>query len=60
MTKGRPTLYRPEYADRARRAYERGAWDEDMAEELNISLAALYRWLRETVLATCRAIAAPD
>ena len=44
MTKGRHTLYRPEHAEQARRAYERGACDEDMAEELNINIATLYRW----------------
>jgi len=44
MTKGRRTLYRPEHAEQARRAYERGACDEEMAEELNISIATLYRW----------------
>jgi hypothetical protein len=47
MTKGRPTLYRPEHADQARRAYERGTCDEDVAEELNIGTATLYRWRRK-------------
>lgn len=31
MTKGRPTRYRPEYADQARQAYELGAINEDIA-----------------------------
>lgn len=44
MTKGRRTLYRPEHAEQARRAYERGACDEELAEELKISIATLYRW----------------
>jgi len=44
MTKGRPTRYRPEYADQARQAYELGACDEDIARFFKIDISTFYRW----------------
>ena len=44
MTKGRPTRYRPEYADQARQAYELGACDEDVARLFKIDISTFYRW----------------
>jgi hypothetical protein len=44
MTKGRPTSYRPEYADQARQAYELGACDEDVARLFDVDISTFYRW----------------
>jgi hypothetical protein len=44
MKKGRPTRYRPEYADQARQAYELGAIDEDIARLFDVDISTFYRW----------------
>lgn len=44
MTKGRPTRYRPEYANQARQAYALGACDEDIARFFEIDISTFYRW----------------
>jgi len=44
MTKGRPTSYRPEYADQARQAYELGAIDEEVARLFHVDISTFYRW----------------
>lgn len=44
---GRPTEYRPEYCDLAKRLCESGATDQELADVLRIHRATLYRWLGE-------------
>lgn len=44
MTKGRPTSYRPEYANQARQAYELGAIDEEVARLFDVDISTFYRW----------------
>jgi len=44
MTKGRPTSYRPEYAEQARQAYRLGACDEDIARLFDVDISTFYRW----------------
>jgi hypothetical protein len=46
---GRPTLYRPELAEQARRLALLGLNDEDMAQALNIDRNTLGQWKREHV-----------
>lgn len=41
---GRPTDYRPEYADQARKLFERGATDVEVAEFFDVHVSTLYRW----------------
>lgn len=42
--KGRPTDYRPEMAEQARIACERGATDDDLAELLGVTRRTVLRW----------------
>ena len=44
MPRGRPTRYRPEYANQARQAYQLGACDEDIARFFEIDISTFYRW----------------
>jgi hypothetical protein len=44
MPRGRPTSYRPEYAEQARQAYALGACDEDIARFFEITIRTFYRW----------------
>jgi hypothetical protein len=44
---GRPTGYRPEFCDKARRFCENGATDREVAEALGIHTATYYRWRAE-------------
>ena len=44
MTKGRPTTYRPAYADIARKAYANGSTAEEVADLLEIDISTFYRW----------------
>ena len=41
---GRPTLYRPEYADQARRLCLLGLTDEELAGFFEVSLSTIYEW----------------
>jgi transcriptional regulator with XRE-family HTH domain len=47
MKKGRPSTYRPEHAQAASAAYERGLTDTDVAGLLGITPSTLYRWRTE-------------
>ena len=44
MPRGRPTTYRPAYADIARKAYANGSTAEEVAALLEIDSATFYRW----------------
>ena len=44
MAAGRPTSYKPEYAERAKELCERGATDVELAEEFDVSVRTLHRW----------------
>ena len=44
MKPGPTTRYKPAYIEEARRAYEGGASDKDVARRLNIDVSTLYRW----------------
>lgn len=41
---GRPTLYRPEYADQAKKLCELGATDQEMADFFEVDVRTVYRW----------------
>jgi hypothetical protein len=41
---GRPTDYRPEYAEQARKLCELGATDADIADFFKVSDRSIYRW----------------
>jgi hypothetical protein len=41
---GRPTDYKPEYAEEARRQCEEGATDVELADYFGVSVRTLYRW----------------
>ncbi|MFA6115667.1 MAG: hypothetical protein WC729_16830 [Sphingomonas sp.] len=45
MKKGRPTGYRPEFAEKARSLCRLGVDNADLAEIFSVSSATLYRWL---------------
>jgi hypothetical protein len=46
MPRGRPTLYRPEYAEQATKLCQLGATNERIAEFFGVSLTAVQTWLR--------------
>jgi hypothetical protein len=41
---GRPSEYKPEYAEQARRQCEEGATDQELADFFEVSVRTLYRW----------------
>jgi transposase-like protein len=41
---GRPTLYQPEFAAKARELCEQGATDQELADFFEVSARTLYRW----------------
>jgi hypothetical protein len=41
---GRPTDYRPEFAQEAAEQCERGATDQEIADYFEVSVRTLYRW----------------
>lgn len=41
---GRPTIYRPEFAEQARRLCEYGATDADIASFFNVGVSTIYVW----------------
>lgn len=53
---GAPTLYRPEYADLARKFCLLGATDEKLAELFEVSVATIYNWKNDNpdFLESCR------
>jgi len=57
MPAGRPTNYRDEYADQARRLCELGATDLELAEFFEIDVRTLYRW-KHTQPEFCQAVIA--
>lgn len=44
---GKPTEYRSEYCDIAKRLCEQGSTDQEIADVLRVHRATLYRWLSE-------------
>ena len=44
--RGRPTLYRPEYPDLARRFCQLGGTNEDLADYFEVSRSTIDEWLR--------------
>lgn len=44
---GRPTAYKAEYAEIARRACQIGFTDQELAELLNVTVRTLYNWKSE-------------
>ncbi|MEO7424958.1 MAG: helix-turn-helix domain-containing protein, partial [Fibrobacteria bacterium] len=44
MTAGRPTTYRPEYAEQARKLCRNGATDREIADILGVCVRTFYRW----------------
>lgn len=47
MPAGRPTTYRPEYAEQARKLCRNGATDREVADILGICVRTFYRWRAE-------------
>ena len=47
MTAGRPTLYKPEYAERARKLCRLGATDSQVADFFDIGTTTFYRWRQD-------------
>lgn len=45
--RGRPTDFKPEYVDQARKLCELGATDDELADFFEIHRATLYRWKLE-------------
>lgn len=52
---GRPTKYRPEYVDQARKLCMLGATDVELADFLDIDVGTFYRW-RNTHEEFCKAV----
>lgn len=44
---GRPTLYRPEYAEQVRKLARLGATDMEIADFFGVNVATIYRWANE-------------
>ena len=44
---GRPTKYRAEYVDQARKLCELGATDVELAAFFNVSIRSIYQWAAE-------------
>ena len=44
---GRPTLYRPEYCEQARKLCQLGATDLEMADFFGVDVRTFYRWKAE-------------
>lgn len=42
--RGRPSLYRPELAEQARKLCELGATDTELADFFNVDVRTIYRW----------------
>lgn len=42
--RGRPSSYKPEYAEQARKLCELGATDNDLADFFEVSTRTIYRW----------------
>ena len=49
MTAGRPTLYKPEYAEQARKLCRLGATDSQVADFFDIGTTTFYRWRQDHV-----------
>jgi hypothetical protein len=47
MTAGRPTLYKPEYAEQARKLCRLGATDSQVADFFEIGTTTFYRWRQD-------------
>ena len=47
MPAGRPTTYRPEYAEQARKLCRNGATDREIADILGVCVRTFYRWRAE-------------
>lgn len=45
--RGRPALYKPEYAEQARKLCQLGATDLDLADFFDVSIRTIYRWQAE-------------
>lgn len=41
---GRPTLYKPEYAEQAKKLCELGATDQELADFFDVTDRTIYRW----------------
>ena len=46
---GRPTKYRPEFAEQAQKLCELGATDFELAKFFNVDTATIYRWKNSNV-----------
>lgn len=44
---GRPTAYKPDFCEQARKLAELGATDREIAEFFNVNERTLYRWVHE-------------
>lgn len=47
MTAGRPTLYRDEYVEQARKLCNLGATDSDLADFFGVNTTTIWRWQNE-------------
>lgn len=47
MPAGRPTLYKPEYCDDARRMCFLGATNKQLADHFDVSLKVIEKWITE-------------
>jgi hypothetical protein len=52
---GRPTSYRPEYAEQARKLCELGATDYELADFFDVDVVTVHRW-RHTHDEFCNAV----
>lgn len=55
MAAGRPTSYKPEYAEQARKLCELGATDYELADFFGIDTRTIYRW-KNTEPKFCQAV----
>ncbi len=55
MGAGRPTAYKQEYAEQARKLCQLGATDIELADFLGVDTATIYRW-RNTIPEFCEAV----
>lgn len=57
MAGGRPTKYKPEYAEQARKLCELGATDYELADFLKVDTVTIHRW-RHAHVEFCNAVIA--
>ena len=55
MPRGRPSAYKPEFAEQAAKLCELGATDYELAKFFKVNTATIYRW-RNSIPEFCKAV----